>query len=225
MHRFFHICLVVAAFALVAGTATAAPAQLANNTTAPTATISSSPTAPTATATAAPMPTATPSPTATPAPTPTATPASTSSAPDRPNGTAIDSVTTLKSSRYFDGRGVVTVVIHSEIRQVITVNDAGTFAAGDSGQIPRRVVAMEPGETEMITVPVTEFEGYVGIGISTENTLYGVTLQAPSDALNLLKQASTLKAWVGGITIAFIWIVVAAWSELRREGESPVTAS
>ena len=162
-------------------------------------------------------------PTPTPAPTPTSE--TVDDAPERPNGTTVDDYTTLVRTNYNDDRETVTVVLHSEIRQVLTVNDAGALVAGGSGQIPRRIDAVEPGETIRVTLPVTRHEGYVGIAISTDNALYGHTIAAESDAFERISKTTPQKALLIGVVVALSWVVIAGVSELRREGGEPVVAS
>ncbi|QLH77573.1 hypothetical protein HZS55_09805 [Halosimplex rubrum] len=161
----------------------------------------------------------------TPTPTPTPTSETVDDAPDRPNGTTVDDHTTLVRTNYHDERETVTVVLHSETRQVITVNDAGALVAGGSGQIPRRVDAVEPGETIRVTLPVTRHEGYVGVAISTDNALYGHTIAAESDAFERISKTTPQKALLIGVVVALSWVVIAGVSELRREGGEPVVAS
>lgn len=223
MRYFLLTATVVLTLALVAGAAAPAAAESGENST-QTASPSGADRLPNVTVNSPNVTLPNPS-QPTPTPTPTPTSETVDDVPDRPNGTAVDDYTTLVRTQYNDDRETVTVVLHSEIRQVITVNDAGALVAGGSGQIPRRIDAVEPGETIRVTLPVTRHEGFVGVAISTDNTLYGHTIAAESDAFERISKTTPQKALLIGVVVALSWVVIAGVSELRREGGEPVVAS
>jgi len=74
---------------------------------------------------------------------------------------------------------------------------------------------------------VTEVDGRVGVAISTDKTpLYSEIIQSDSGGgLGILEAVSTLQAWLGGATIAFVWMCIAGWSVMRREGGHPEVAT
>jgi len=88
----------------------------------------------------------------------------------------IDNATVLVSSSF--DNGTATVVIQSEIPQEIVLSDAGDFVQG--GEVDQRTVFLEPGERVEISMPVTKADGFAGLSIATQETLYAVPLQDPS---------------------------------------------
>ncbi|QSG08878.1 hypothetical protein [Halapricum desulfuricans] len=86
----------------------------------------------------------------------------------------IDNSTVLVSASYDRDAGMATVVIESEETQKITLTDAGAFVQG--GEVPQRSVVVTPGERTEISIPVTNADGFVGVSIATQKTLYAVPL-------------------------------------------------
>ncbi|QSG11295.1 Uncharacterized protein HSBGL_0865 [Halapricum desulfuricans] len=88
----------------------------------------------------------------------------------------IDNATRLISASYDSESGMATVVIESDIPQKIVLTDAGAFVEG--GEVDQRSVVVTPGEQVNISMPVTEADGFVGVSISTQKTLYAVPLES-----------------------------------------------
>jgi|GEM_PF-781606 len=172
----------------------------------------------TPTATDTPTETASPQPTATKRPAPASTPNATETE-------RIDSDTVLVASEWNESAGVARVTIRSETSQAVTLSDAGRFIQG--GKVPTTTVALRGGTTSTIEISVTEVDGRVGVSISTDKTpLYSEIIESDSgDGLGVLEAVSTLQAWLGGVTIAFVWTVIAGWSVMRREGGRPEVAT
>lgn len=103
-----------------------------------------------------------------------------------PNGTAatterIDANTVLVESGYDPDTGMASVTIRSDTLQQIVVTDAGAFMEG--GEIARREAMVKPGETTTIKIPATETRGFVGVSISTPQTLYAVPLEVGTGSI------------------------------------------
>jgi len=153
-------------------------------------------------------------------PQPTATAGSTPAASDT---TRIDSQTTIIASEYVANASVARITIQSSATQTLTLSDAGRFV--DGGKIPVTAVAVRGGETTTVEIPVTKQNGRVGVAITTEKTpLYAEMVQQSGGGLNILSAVSTLEAWAGGVVIAFVWMVIAGVSVLRRESGRPEVA-
>jgi len=171
-------------------------------------------------------PTATDTPTETASPQPTATAAAApASTPNATETELIDSDTVLVASKWNESAGVARVTIRSETSQAVTLSDAGRFIQG--GKVPTTTVALRGGTTSTIEISVTEVDGRVGVAISTDKTpLYSEIIESDSgDGLGVLEAVSTLQAWLGGVTIAFVWMIIAGWSVMRREGGRPEVAT
>lgn len=136
----------------------------------------------------------------------------------------IDGQTVIVESRYVPNASVAFITIRSESVQTVSLSDAGRFQQG--GKVPVRTVALRSGETTTVELPVTEQDGYVGVAISTENTpLYAEIIQQPSGGgLDILRALGSLQAWIAGLTVAFVWMVVAGWNVLRGEDSRPEVA-
>ncbi len=169
--------------------------------------------------------------TATATATPTASPQPTANQPapiSTPNATEterIDSDTVLVASEWNETAGTARITIRSETSQSVTLSDAGRFAQG--GKVPTTTHALRAGTTSTIEIAVTEVDGRVGVAISTERTpLYSEIIQSSSgDGLGILSAVSKMQAWLGGVTIAFVWMVIAGYSVMRREGGRPEVAT
>jgi hypothetical protein len=174
----------------------------------------------TATATPAPSPQPTPPSTSTPTPaasTPTASSSSTNGTTER-----IDSQTVIVSSSVRNGSAVIT--LRSSASQSITLTDAGDFRSG--GVVGSRTIAVRGGETTTVEFPVTEQDGMVGVGISTEQTtLYAEIIErGGGGGLGVLRVLSSLQAWLAGAGVAFIWMIIAGWTVMRSENGRPEVA-
>jgi hypothetical protein len=90
----------------------------------------------------------------------------------------IDTDTVILNSSYNDQAGIATVIIESEVPQQVTVTDAGAFSVG--GTVERRQVRLDPREPTKISLPVTEVNGRVGLGIETRQKLYGHIIEVPN---------------------------------------------
>jgi hypothetical protein len=174
----------------------------------------------------APSTTSTPTATETASPKPTATPvAAPASTPNATETERIDSDTVLVASEWNETTGAARITIRSETSQAVTLSDAGRFVQG--GKVPTTTVALRGGTTSTIEISVTEVDGRVGVAISTDKTpLYSEIIQSDSGGgLGILEAVSTLQAWLGGATIAFVWMCIAGWSVMRREGGHPEVAT
>ncbi|MBX0325581.1 hypothetical protein EGH21_21385 [Halomicroarcula sp. F13] len=136
----------------------------------------------------------------------------------------IDGQTVIVDSEYRANKSVALITLRSSAGQAVTLSDAGRFQQG--GKVPVRTVAIAAGETTTVELPVTEQDGYVGVAISTENTpLYAEIIQQPSGGgLDILRALGSLQAWIAGLTVAFVWMVVAGWNVLRGEDSRPEVA-
>ncbi|WP_324664173.1 hypothetical protein [Haloarcula sediminis] len=157
--------------------------------------------------------------TQTPSPQPTA-----QTGPER-----IDNQTVIVSSNVRTDNNSTTAVItlRSTAVQTATLSDSGRFLKG--GDVPTRSVNLGRGETTTVEMPVTRANGYVAVGISTENTdLYAEVLQRPSQesgGLDVLGALTSVQAWFAGAFVAFTWMGLAGYTVMRRYGNAPEVAT
>lgn len=155
-------------------------------------------------------------------PSASSTPTATETDADQ-QGVWIDSNTRIVSSEYLPSEGVARLTIHSEIRQSITLTDAGAFNTG--GQVSQRTAQFYPGDTITMEITVTEVQGTVGVGVETSQVLWAELVQRGGDgSLDILSALGSIQAWVAGISIAFIWMAIAGWSVMRNEDGAPEVA-
>ena len=136
----------------------------------------------------------------------------------------IDPNTVIVDAEYRANESVALITIRSRSSQTITLSDGGQFRQG--GKVPVTVEPFRAGETATIEVSVTEVDGMVGVAISTENTrLYSEIIEDNTGGgLDILRTLSSVQAWLAGAAIAFVWMAVAGWSVMRREGGRPEVA-
>jgi len=153
------------------------------------------------------------------APTPT-TPTPTPDAGQNQTHERIDNATSLVSASYDSDDGTATVVIESEIPQQITISDSGAFV--DGGVVNQRTVFVRPGERVEITMPITKADGFVGVSVATQNTLYAVPLKSQVDFFEGESTWQTVQvAAIGGAFGVIVMAVILAW-RLRDGGTSRV---
>lgn len=154
-----------------------------------------------------------------------ASPTPTAQRSDTASTERIDGNTVIVRSRYLSNESVALVTLRSERAQSVTLYDAGQFQQG--GKPETRTVALDKGQTATIEIPVTEVDGQVGVGISTRDTLiYGEIIKASGGGgLGILEAVSPLQAWFGGVGVAFIWMIIAGISVMRRESGRPEVAT
>jgi len=126
----------------------------------------------------------------------------------------IDSNTVLLDAGLETDTGMAWVTIRSDRAQAITVTDAGAFMEG--GEVPQRTVAVSAGERTTIKVPATQVNGYAGVSITTDNTLYAVPLEVQTsmfsgDASWGTAQVAGAAGFVGGL----FSVVALAWYRVR----------
>ncbi|WP_436927101.1 hypothetical protein [Halosimplex amylolyticum] len=158
--------------------------------------------------------------TATQTPVPTEPPAPDSDG----NATRIDSATEIVASEYLPKKGVARVTIRSETVQNIVFSDGGFLSTG-GGKGDTRVESFGAGETSTVQIPVTEVNGRAAVVIATENTpLYGVIVKEGGGGLDVIRELEPLQALIIGVVVAFTWMVIAGWNELRGERGRPEVA-
>ncbi|MFC7194828.1 hypothetical protein ACFQL4_09500 [Halosimplex aquaticum] len=140
------------------------------------------------------------------------------------NATRIDSATAIVASEYVPKKGVARVTIRSEIVQNIVFSDGGFLSTG-GGKGETRTESFGAGETSTVQIPVTEVNGRAAVVIGTENTpLYGVIVKEGGGGLDIIRELEPLQALLIGVIVAFVWVVIAGWNELRGERGRPEVA-
>lgn len=148
----------------------------------------------------------------------TATPA-----PDVPDGVNIDMDTVLVSSSFNQGTETATVQIWSRTDQSIELTDIGGYF--DGGRVVADDRRLAAGETSTLEIDATQFEGIVGVHVRTASgSGHSEIIERGGGGLEILRSLSVMQAWIAGITIAFIWMIIAAWQELRGEKGRPERA-
>ena len=92
-----------------------------------------------------------------------------------PTGERIDNNTVIVDKEYRPEEGRAILTIRSSERQTITLSDAGGFIEG--GEIAQNTVRVDANSTQEIGVSVTKVQGFVGVSVATEGTLFAVRLQ------------------------------------------------
>lgn len=133
--------------------------------------------------------------------------------------TRIDFTTTLVNSEYEPDQGVARITIHSERTQSITFTDSGAFVEG--GEVNERTVAFRAGETDTVELSVTESGGLVGVGISTDHTLWAEVINAQQTSESPWEQTGPVAGWIGGASVVGVMGVVAAWRTKRNDPTEP----
>ncbi len=119
--------------------------------------------------------TSTPQPTTSGNPPLTPDPPETTTVPD-PDTERVDSDTRLVDATYNPSDGTARITLRTDGPTAITLTDAAGFIEG--GEVERRSVVVDGEET--IVIPVTRVDGYVAVGISTDETLYAVPIETRS---------------------------------------------
>ncbi|WP_459192091.1 hypothetical protein [Halosimplex sp. J119] len=158
--------------------------------------------------------------TVTPTPEPTEPPAPDSDG----NATRVDGATEIVASEFVESEGVARVTVRSEITQNIVFSDGG-FLANGGGKGTSRVESFGAGETSTVEIPVTKVNGRAAVVLSTENTaLYGEIVKEGGGGLDVIRELSGLQGVIIGVVVAFVWMVIAGWNELRGERGRPEVA-
>lgn len=112
-----------------------------------------------------------------------APPTTTASAPSGEGGTRIDGETVLLDKRYNDGSSTVILTLRSERKQYIVLTDAGSVFSG--GTVPQKGMLLPEGRST-VRMQVTETEdGFVGVTLSTPDTLYAIPFDTGEDEISL----------------------------------------
>ncbi|WP_135365887.1 hypothetical protein [Halosimplex halophilum] len=118
------------------------------------------------------------------------------------SGTQIQDGLVLLSSSYNSDAGTVTLVFRSERPTSVTLADAGAFM--QEGEINRRTEVMD-GKTK-VEFAVTESNGFVGVSISTQETLYGHPIKIGSNDF-VPGGPSPEDTWLAGSTVFVLFAV------------------
>jgi len=158
----------------------------------------------------------------------TATATPTTTEPPEPdpegNATRIDGATEIVASEYIESEGVARVTVRSKAVQTITFSDGG-FLADGGGEGYSRSEAFGSGETATVQIPVTEVNGRVAVVLSTDETpLYGHIIKPGGGGLDVIDALGSLQALLTGVGVAFVWMLIAGWNELRGERGRPEVA-
>lgn len=94
------------------------------------------------------------------------------------NAQTLDQRTEVTRAVYLPEEETAVVVIESDTIQSVVVTDAGgVWEGGEIAQVERTI---PPGES-VIRIPVTQFDGSVGVTIGLESGLYGVPIRDDRD--------------------------------------------
>ncbi|QLH83421.1 hypothetical protein [Halosimplex pelagicum] len=117
-------------------------------------------------------------------------------------GTQIQDGLTLLSSSYNQEQGTVTLTFRSDSAVAVTLADAGAFM--QEGEINRRAIVVN-GKTK-VEFAVTEQNGFVGVSISTDETLYGHPIKVGSTDF-VPGGPSPEDTWLAGSTVFVLFAV------------------
>lgn len=143
---------------------------------------------------------------------------------EAPNGSDvqgiwIDENTRLLESEHLAEDGTARITIHSEIRQSVTLTDAGKFSTG--GEVARRTLDMRPGDTATVELPVTVVDGLVGVGISTNELLWAEVIEARNTGSSPWEQTGPVAGWLGGASVFTVMMGIAAMKVKRKNPTAP----
>lgn len=133
------------------------------------------------------------------------------------NAETIDNNTVLLASNYDSEAGTVTVTLRSDVLQDVTISDSGAFVEG--GVVEQRKQTLRPDKVTRIEIPVTRTsDGFVGVSISTRDTLYA----EPIDVSNPLIPGpwTARDAQLVGLTVGLTTVVIAGISIVRYRRNS-----
>ena len=137
------------------------------------------------------------------------------SQPEEPAATQIDESTLLHDSGYDDDTGMAWVVVEvRDVPQGITVTDAGSFMEG--GEVPRTTKTVLPDGKTRIEVPATVVDGFVGVSITTDDTLYALPLEQDTQIFGAAAQWEYVQiTGVIGFLAGFVGIFVSGYATKR----------
>jgi hypothetical protein len=119
------------------------------------------------------------------------------------NAQTLDQRTEVTRAVYLPEEETAVVVIESDTIQSVVVTDAGgVWEGGEIAQVERTI---PPGES-VIRIPVTQFDGSVGVTIGLESGLYGVPIRNDQDIFDGSPtwsdvRLSTLAGLAGGLLV------------------------
>jgi hypothetical protein len=129
----------------------------------------------------------------------------------------IDGQTRILNESYNADAGTVTLVIESDGPQRITVSDGGFLADGKSGHIPTKSVRGSGKHT--ITVAVTEVDGMIAVGITTQASNYGHVIEPKRTSI--WERTNSRDGWLGGVSVTIAMGFVAAYRVKNNDPEEP----
>ena len=132
-------------------------------------------------------------------------------------GTQIQDGLTLLSSSYDRNSGTATLVFQSDQAIAVTLADAGAFM--EEGEINRRAIVVN-GKTK-VEFGVTEQRGFVGVSISTDETLYGHPIKVQNRDF-VPGGPSPEDTWLAGSTVFVLFAIAlpgAFWANRKMRGK------
>lgn len=129
--------------------------------------------------------------------------------PEETRGEQIEPGLTVRST-YLSEEGEVKLTFESDIARSVTLTDAGAVREG--GEVPRRTVILEPGEST-VRFPVTEVDGLAAVTIGTSSVLYSVVLEDTSGLLDVPAPSDRAALLIG---IALPPVLGYLWVRRRR---------
>jgi len=125
--------------------------------------------------------------------------------PEETRGEQIEPGLTVRST-YLSEEGEVELTFESDIARSVTLTDAGAVREG--GEVPRRSVVLEPGEST-VRFPVTEVDGLAAVTVGTSSVLYSVVLEDDAGLLDV-PAPSDRAALIIGIALppvlGYLWV-------------------
>ncbi|WP_324758176.1 hypothetical protein [Haloarcula montana] len=129
----------------------------------------------------------------------------------------IDGQTRILNQSYNQEAGTVSLVIESDGPQRITVSDGGFLADGKSGHIPTQSVRGSGKHT--ITVSVTQVDGMIAVGITTQASNYGHVIEPKRTSI--WERTNSRDGWLGGVSVTIAMGFVAAYRVKNNDPDSP----
>jgi len=130
----------------------------------------------------------------------------------------VDRGLVLVDLRYEDGTAFVTLRNEQDSLMSVTLTDAGALTEG-SGEIPRKVETLQPGE-HTLTLPATKTDsGMVGVTIGTKNVLYGAVIEDGNNILDPPEESDRMALGIGVVsTVGFALIIKRRKDDLDDNG-------
>lgn len=135
---------------------------------------------------------------------------------DCPEPETIDQDTAICQATVSDDSA--QLLIYSDRHQTITISDAGAFFEG--GTVNQQTQTMQPG-LNRVEMRVTTYEGFSGVSVSTDSTLYALPLEDLSTLIGgpWTAQDSQLAGLGAALGVSLVSVLIVLQTIIGRSDE------